>query len=189
MAKKRTYVAFLLDQTGSMEGIVEDVIGGFNTFLKEQQAIEGELLFSMTLFNSKNINKRYINADIQDVKPLDKNTYRPNHLTPLLDAIGQTILEIGRKKNVLFVIWTDGLENASKEFTSEKIKHMIGKKEADGWKFLFLGAEFESFADAQSIGVNLHIHAPKDKTRGCYTSMSGYVAQYRRGSSDPKWKG
>jgi hypothetical protein len=189
MAKKTTHVAFLLDQTGSMFGVKKDVIGGFNQLLKEQKANKKDTLkFSLTLFNSQEIEKRHVNEDIQKVKQLSDKNYTPNHLTPLLDATGRTIQAIGDKKNVLFIIYTDGYENYSKEFKKEDIRKMVKEKEGNGWKFLFLGADLDSFADAMGMGINLNINVAKAATAQAYSSTSGYVSQYRSGDKDPVWK-
>ena len=92
--KKESHVVFLLDQTGSMESCKGDTIGGFNNFLKEQKEKKGDSLkFSLTLFNSANVEKRYVGVDIKKVKKLDDKNYVPSNLTPLWDAIGNTIQE------------------------------------------------------------------------------------------------
>ena len=189
MSKKTTYVAFLLDQTGSMWACKKDVIGGFNQLLKDQKANKKDKLkFSLTLFNSEEIEKRYVNVDIDEVDNLSDENYVPNNLTPLLDAVGKTIQEIGDEKNVLFVIYTDGYENYSKEFKKEQIKQMVKEKEGNGWKFLFLGADLDNFADAMGMGIHLHIATSSSNVKGAYASTSDYVAQYRSGNKNPDWK-
>lgn len=178
---KETKVVFLLDQTGSMESCKKDTIGGFNNFLKEQKAKKGDrLLFSLTLFNSAEIAKRYKGVDIQKVKRLTEKNYVPSNLTPLWDAIGNTIQEHPKDKGVLFIILTDGYENYSKEFKTDAVKALIKEKEKSfGWKFLYLGADLSSFGDAQAVGINLHFKVDKQNMRGAYASLSSSVSSYR----------
>jgi len=179
--KKESHVVFLLDQTGSMESCKGDTIGGFNNFLKEQKEKKGDSLkFSLTLFNSAKVEKRYVGADVKGVKNLDDKNYVPSHLTPLWDAVGNTIQEFPEDKDVFFIILTDGYENYSKEFKADAVKRLIEDKEKNsGWKFLYLGADLGSFHDAQSMGVNLHIKVDKSNMQGAYASVSNSVSHYR----------
>lgn len=179
--KKESHVVFLLDQTGSMESCKGDTIGGFNNFLKEQKKKKGDSLkFSLTLFNSAKVEKRYVGVDIKKVKKLDDKNYIPSNLTPLWDAVGNMIQEFPKDKDVFFIILTDGYENFSKEFKADAVKRLITDKEKNfGWKFLYLGADLESFHDAQSMGVNLHFKVDKSNMRAAYASVSQSVSGYR----------
>lgn len=179
--KKQSHIVFLLDQTGSMEDCKKDTIGGFNRFLDDQKKSKiDRLKFSMTLFNSAKVDKRYNDVDIKDVKPLSDKNYVPSHLTPLWDAVGNTIQGIPEAKDVLFVILTDGYENYSKEFKAETVKKMIKDKEKkQGWKFLFLGADLESFMDSLKMGINFNINIDKKNMKGAYASLSNSVSHYR----------
>lgn len=179
--KKETQVAFLLDQTGSMYSCKSDTIGGFNQFLKDQKKDKSDTLkFSLTLFNSAKIEKRYVDVDIQDVSELSDKNYIPNHLTPLWDAIGKTLQSLSESKDVLFVILTDGYENYSKEFKSADVKKLIKEKEKKaGWKFLFLGADLSKFDDALTAGINFNFKVDKSQMRGAFANVSQTSSGYR----------
>jgi hypothetical protein len=179
--KKENHVVFLLDQTGSMESCKGDTIGGFNNFLKEQKEKKGDSLkFSLTLFNSAKVEKRYVGVDIKKVKKLDGKNYIPSNLTPLWDAVGNTIQEFPRDKDMFFIILTDGYENFSKEFKADAVKRLITDKEKNfGWKFLYLGADLGSFHDAKSVGIGLHFKVDKADMRTAYACVSQSVSGYR----------
>jgi len=127
--KKATQIVFLLDQTGSMESCKKDTVGGFNVFLEEQKKEKNDLRFTLTLFNSAEIEKRHVKKNIKDVEPLSEKNYIPSNLTPLWDAIGNTIQDFPEEEKVMFVILTDGYENYSKEFKADAVKLMIAEKE------------------------------------------------------------
>ena len=172
-------IVFLIDETGSMDKILNDTIGGFNTFLKQQKQIEdARIKFSLILFNSNKIEKRYIDAHILDVAELNTQNYRPMGGTPLFDTIGKTINELADKKDVLFVILTDGEENSSEEYTSEAVKKMIGEQEKLGWQFLYLGVDMDKFDDAHNIGISKHFSVDSVNTRGAYASLGKTVLNY-----------
>lgn len=177
---KKTNVAFLLDQTGSMEFCKSDTIGGFNNFLSDQKKLKNNISFSLTLFNSGDIEKRYVNENIAEIKKLSNKNYCPANMTPLWDAIGSTINEIGNKKNLLFIILSDGEENCSREFSSETVKTMIETKEKKGWKFLFLGANLSDFGQTLSVGIRMNITTDKGNMRQTYNNVSCMVANYCR---------
>lgn len=154
MTKKTKHCVFVLDQTGSMYDKKKDTIGGFNDFLEKQKKIKKHSIkFSLILFNSLKVEKRHIAVDVNKVKLLTDKTYVPNGMTPLWDAVGMAISENDKKKDVFFVILTDGLENASQELNSEKVKKMIKKKEKRGWGFIYLGVDLTNFADAGMMGI------------------------------------
>lgn len=178
--KKESQVVFLLDQTGSMQECKKDTIGGFNTFLEEQKKNKtGKLKFFLTLFNSSKIERRYVDEEIRNVKPLSDTSYVPSNLTPLWDAMGNTIQSLPEAKDVLFIILTDGYENYSKEFKAETVKRMIKEKEKDcGWKFLFLGADLANFNDAFNVGINFNFNISKKDMTTAYASLSNTVAHY-----------
>lgn len=174
-----TNVIFLLDNTGSMYRIKSDTIGGFNTFISEQKKLKNNIKFSLTLFNSFQIEKRYINVDINDVEELNEDTYNPNGTTPLNDAIGKTINEVGDLKNALFVIMTDGEENASIEFDLPTVKKMIEDKEKLGWTFLYLGVDVTNFVNnAMDYGIKMSVNTFSDDIKGSYQKMSKTVNAY-----------
>jgi len=177
--EKVTNVVFLLDETGSMESCKGDTIGGFNQFLTDQKKSKEKIQFTLTLFNSSKIEKRYIDKDIKKIDPLSEDNYKPSNLTPLWDAIGTTINELSVKEDVLFVILTDGHENASKEFNPGTVRDMIKSKESDKrWKFLFLGADLSDFGDAQRVGINFNVNYLKADTVKAYGNLSRCVTSY-----------
>lgn len=178
MGKKNNNIVFLLDETGSMESCKSDTIGGFNQFLKDQQKGKNNIKFSLTLFNSSKIEKKYTNENIKNVEPLSENNYKPSNLTPLWDAIGTTINELPKTKNVLFVILTDGQENSSKEFKPDTVKNMIKENKKNGWNFLFLGADLDTFSDAHNIGIDMNFKIDKVNMKGAYRSLSNTVTNY-----------
>lgn len=180
MSKNKTNnIVFLLDETGSMEDCKSDTIGGFNNFLKTQKKSKENIKLSITLFNSSKIEKRYINEPIENVELLSKENYNPSNLTPLWDAIGTTIKELNNKKNVLFVILTDGEENSSKEFVAKTVKKLIKEKEKKlKWSFLFLGADLNNFNDAGRLGITQNYSVNKKNMKKAYSKLSETVTYY-----------
>ena len=164
MNKKLTEIAYILDRSGSMQPLVESAISGFNTFLKDQQETPGEANFTLVLFDDEYL----LHADrspIAEVRPLDANTYVPRACTALLDSIGRTIDNIGNKLSkipkkdrpgkVIVAIYTDGYENASTDYTVQKISKMIRHQTDNyGWEFLFLAANEDAIATAASYGID-----------------------------------
>lgn len=163
---RKMLVNFLLDETGSMSDNTEVTISGVNeyiTTLKNTQKKEGgQILFSLTKFNSEKIDLMHVAKPIEKVEHLTSKTYAPANNTPLYDAIGDTIKKVSEElvkhaklviPKVLFVILTDGEENSSHEYTKAKIAEMIKEKEKENWTFIYLGAKQDSWADAQMIGV------------------------------------
>lgn len=157
-------VVFILDRSGSMSGLEADTIGGYNTTLKKQKKEEGEVLWSTVLFDDKHevIHDR---VPIKEVKELTEEEYYARGCTALLDAIGRAINHISivhkyaRSEDVpnktLFVITTDGMENASHEYTFKRINQMINdKQENNGWEFMFLGANMDAISVASRMGIS-----------------------------------
>jgi len=158
-----TELVFILDRSGSMHGLEDDTLGGFNSMLEKQKKEEGDAFVSTVLFNDHSavIHDR---VDIQKVEPMTKEQYQAWGCTALLDAVGGAIHHIGnihkyaRKEDVpdktLFVIITDGMENASHKYSLSKVKKMIEKeKEKYGWEFLFLGANIDAVSTARGLGI------------------------------------
>ncbi len=163
MQKNLTELVFILDKSGSMSGLESDTIGGFNSMLEKQKRIDGEAYISTILFSnfSEVIHDR---VNIKDVAMLTEKEYNVGGMTALIDAIGGAIHHIGnihkyaRKEDVpehtMFVIITDGMENASRQYSSEQVKKMIERqKEKYGWEFLFLGANIDAVETAKSFGI------------------------------------
>jgi len=163
MKENFTAIACLIDKSGSMANVVDDSIGGFNTFIKEQLKESGEVKATVVLFNHEcNVVHDFVN--LSDVRELTTKNYVPGGSTSLLDAVGSTINSLGnRLKNmnederpdeVIFVILTDGFENTSKEYNKAQIKGMIEhQQDKYNWKFVFLGANQDAFAEASSLGI------------------------------------
>lgn len=164
MKKNLTEIIFILDRSGSMQGLEKDTIGGFNSLIEKQKKIEGDALISTVLFanESKVIHDR---VDVKDAKPMTENNYITGGCTALLDAIGNAIHHISnihkyaRKEDVpehtLFVITTDGMENASRTYTYPKVKKLIeNQKEKHGWEFMFLGANIDAVNVASYMGID-----------------------------------
>lgn len=159
-----THISVILDRSGSMEAIRSDVVGGFNSFLKTQQEAPGECTLTLIQFDGENPYEILRDCVIvKDVKPLGSE-YQPRANTPLYDAVGRGIADTGSKlekmeekdrpSKVVFVIITDGLENASKEYNSAKIAEMTKHQtEKYGWEFIYLGANQDAIAEGAKFGM------------------------------------
>ena len=155
-------LVFILDRSGSMSGLESDTIGGFNSTLKAHQEAEGRAVVSTVLFDheTKVLHDR---IPIEEVKPLTERDYQVRGCTALLDAVGGSIEFISRihkylpeehkPEHTIFVITTDGLENASRKYSYKQVKQLISTKQEEGWDFLFLGANIDAAAEAQRIGI------------------------------------
>ena len=142
---------FVMDRSGSMGGFEEDTIGGFNSFIERQRKKGLETYVTTVLFDD-DYEFLYKRKPISEVKKLTGKEYWVRGCTALLDAVGKTITTVDHeiKNKVLFVIMTDGMENASREFKKEQIRKMI---ESHDWEFIFIGADIDSFSEASSIGI------------------------------------
>lgn len=159
-----TELVFILDRSGSMSGLEKDTIGGFNSMLEKQRKEPGDAVVSTVLFDNE-IEVIHDRVVIADVPNLTDKEYFVRGCTALLDAVGGAIHHIGnvhkyaRKEDVpektLFIITTDGMENASHHYTYDKVRHMIERqKERCGWEFLFLGANIDAAAEAKRFGID-----------------------------------
>ncbi len=163
MKKGLTELVFILDRSGSMAGLESDTIGGFNSMLKKQQDIEGDCHITTVLFDH-NYELLHDRIDIKAVNPMTDKEYWVRGSTALLDAIGTTINKISnaqkntaeeyRAEKVMFVIITDGAENASQEYSSVKVKTMIETQKDSDWEFIFLGANIDAVETAGTYGID-----------------------------------
>lgn len=163
MKKNLTELVFILDKSGSMAGLESDTIGGFNSMLNKQTVLDGECRITTVLFDNR-YELLHDRIDIQAVSPMTQKEYQVGGSTALLDAIGQTIQKLVyvqkntaeeyRAENVMFVIITDGEENASREYSARKVKDMIQhQREQYGWEFVFLGANIDAVETAGRFGI------------------------------------
>ncbi|MBB2482348.1 hypothetical protein H5P36_19435 [Bacillus sp. APMAM] len=203
MKKNLTELVFILDKSGSMAGLEADTIGGYNSMLKKQQTAEGEVIVTTVLFNH-HYELLHDRINIKGISPLTERDYEVGGTTALLDAIGSSIQKIvnvqkrtmveEQAERVLFVITTDGLENASREYTTDKIKKMIQyQKEKFGWEFIFLGANIDAIATAARFGIDkdfaVDYHADSVGTQVSYEAINEAVLNLRGGKKiDRNWK-
>jgi hypothetical protein len=163
MKSNLTEIIFLLDRSGSMGGLERETIGGFNAFIEKQRRLEGETIVTGILFDDQ-YELLWNGVSAKDVLLTEKN-YFVRGCTALLDAVGKTILDVGyrlsntseeeRPGKVIFVITTDGMENASREFTYVKVKELIiHQQEKYNWEFIFLGANIDAGREAECLGIN-----------------------------------
>ena len=194
MRKNLTEVVFILDRSGSMQGLEADTIGGFNSMIEKQKQADGEALISTVLFNNS-CEVLHDRVDVRSIVPLTEKDYSVRGCTALLDAIGGAIHHIGnvhkyaRKEDVpehtLFVITTDGMENASRRYSSEEIRKMIERqKKKYGWEFLFLGANIDAIETACEFGISqdraVNFHNDGRGTRLNFEVLSETICRVRR---------
>ena len=187
---KEMDVVFLLDKSGSMSGLEEDTIGGYNSFLEKQKKNKCKTYITTILFDHY-YEVLHDRVDAKEVKKITNKDYYVEGTTALYDAIGKTISRIERKaKNVIFVITTDGYENSSKEYTRDMIKKLI-KKHSD-WEFMYIGADIDSYEGGAAIGINRSNIAnyKKDKkgTSFLFDSVYEYEDCLYKGKDTSKWK-
>lgn len=188
-----TELVFILDRSGSMSGLEKDIIGGFNSMLEKQRKEPGDAVVSTVLFDNETevIHDRVVIADVPN---LTDKEYFVRGCTALLDAVGGAIQHIGnvhkyaRKEDVpektLFIITTDGMENASHHYTYDKVRNMIERqKERYGWEFLFLGANIDAVETAKHFGIGadraVNYHSDREGTQLNYEVLSEAVSAVR----------
>ncbi|MFC1834260.1 VWA domain-containing protein [Thermodesulfobacteriota bacterium] len=197
MKSDYTHVTVILDRSGSMESIREDIIGGFNRFVADQRDQPGTATLTLVQFDTQDpyeVAHRFV--PIQEIPPFTRHIYVPRASTPLLDALGRGIndlqvtlnnLEDDKKPSkVVMVIITDGQENSSREFTRDQVVKMIkDRTDKDAWQFVFLSADLGAINDAVSYGIQgdtaLLFHKSGVGTAAAYASLSSQLSDYRRG--------
>lgn len=196
-----TELVFILDKSGSMSGMEQDTIGGFNSMIEKQKKIDGKVYVSTVLFSnvSKVLHDR---VPLEEIQPLTEEDYRVYGSTALLDALGGAIRHIGnvhkyaRKEDVptrtLFVITTDGMENASRIFHIDQVKSMIRRQEEKyGWEFLFLASNIDAVKTAERIGVRKDRavnYTVEEETPFAFDAISMCISEYRTNATMPNGK-
>lgn len=162
-----THIYFVLDRSGSMSSIADDVIGGFNSFVANQKAEGDDALMTFVQFDSQNAQEYlYVNTPIGSVSDLSRMTYIPRGGTPLFDAMGFTMsLAMQREveikaagkpaEHIIFITFTDGAENASAEFDRQRVFNLVNLKQEEGWSFVFMGANQDAYAAGNAVGVGM----------------------------------
>lgn len=200
---KFTEIVFILDRSGSMAGLEADTIGGFNSLIQKQKKEDGKAVVSTVLFDDK-CEVLHDRKDLMEIAPLTEEDYYVRGCTALLDAVGGAIHHIGnvhkyaraedRPERTLFIITTDGMENASRKYGYEKVKRMIERqKERYGWEFLFLGANMDAVSVAGRFGIAperaVRFHCDEKGTELNYRVLSETIANVRCGAPmGASWK-
>lgn len=194
MKKDLTELVFILDRSGSMDSLTEDTIGGFNSMIEKQKDVDGECLVSLVLFDDVS-EVVYDRVPLKDIPVLTNKEYYARGCTALIDALGGAIHHIGnvhkyaRKEDIpektMFIVTTDGLENASINYTADRVKAMIKRqREKDGWEFLFLGANIDAVETARKYGIRedraVRFHNDHEGVCLNYRVLSDAVEEYRK---------
>ena len=194
MKNNVTELVFILDRSGSMAGLESDTIGGFNALIEKQKREEGKCFVTTVLFDSESrmIHDR---EPLESIPKMTENDYTPHGCTALIDAIGKTIKHVSdihkyaRPEDVpehtVFVITTDGLENASHVFTSDEVKKAVERQKTEkGWEFLFIGANIDSVETARGFGIGedraVNYHADKKGTKVLYEAVAESLVTVRK---------
>ena len=203
MKKNLTEIVFILDRSGSMSGLEQDTIGGFNSLIEKQKKEDGEAYISTVLFDSRT-EVLHDRVELKKINPMTDKEYYVRGSTALLDAVGGAIHHIGnvhkyaRKEDVpektMFIIMTDGYENASRKYNYDEIKRMITRqKEKYGWDFMFLGANIDAISEARKYGIGeemaVEYNCDRKGTAISYDAVSDAVKSVRAcGCVGTKWK-
>ena len=203
MKNNITELVFILDRSGSMAGLESDTIGGFNAMIEKQKKETGECYISTVLFDnvSEVLHDR---VKLTDIRPMTDKEYTVRGCTALIDALGGAIHHIGNihkyarpedvPEHTIFIITTDGMENASQRYSSEQVKRMIERqKEKYGWEFLFIGANIDAVETAKRYGINedraVNYNADAKGTGILYESVACAVSNVRKCASlDNSWR-
>ena len=203
MRKNLTEIVFILDRSGSMRGLEKDTIGGYNGMIDKQKKEEGEALVTTVLFDDR-IEVPYDRVPLGDLPEMTEKEYYVRGCTALLDAVGTTVERIAtihkyareedRPEHTIFIITTDGLENASRRFTYEQVKRLITRQQEEyGWEFIFLGANIDAVKAAGDIGIRreraVNYRCDPVGTKLNYEAMDKAVHSVRMGEElDDSWR-
>ena len=189
MKKNLTELIICLDESGSMNSVVSDTIGGFNTFIETHQKLPGEAKLTLVKFDTK-YEIIHNGVDVRKVEPLNGKTYMPSGMTALLDAVGRTIDEVGKRlsvtpenekpEKIIFMVLTDGEENSSREYTKEQIKEKTKHQtNVYDWQFLFLGADQDAWSNAHNIGISNAVNFTQVDMERTMKGMTYYSSNIR----------
>ena len=193
MKKGLTELVFILDRSGSMSGLEADTIGGFNAMIEKQKKAEGEAIVSTVLFDNESV-VIHDRVNVRNIEPMTDKEYTVRGSTALIDAIGCAIHHIGNvhkyarpedvPEHTMFVITTDGMENSSHIYDSDKVKSMVERQKTKyGWEFLFIGANIDSVNTAKSVGISadraVNYHADKLGTAVVFSAVADTVCNLR----------
>lgn len=196
MRQDLTYIAVVLDESGSMAPYVADTLGGLNKFIEDQKTQPGECKLTLTKFSTRPKPDIFTDKDLREVAPLTEKDYHPGGLTALLDALGQTVDSLGarlaslpeeqRPGKVIVVVQTDGQENSSMEYTLSRISDMVAHQSTVySWEFVFMGANVDAFAEAGALGFDPKATLAYDlkHSNEAYTGLSNYCSSSRAGNA------
>ena len=201
MKQGLTELVFILDRSGSMSGLEKDTIGGFNSLIEKQKTEEGDALVSTVLFDSK-VEVIHDRVSLDEIRSMTEKDYYVRGMTALLDAIGGAIKHIStvhryireedKPEKTLFVITTDGMENASRKYSYENVKNLIeNRKEKYGWEFLFLGANIDAISTASKFGIRpdraVEYYSDSKGTELNYKVLNKTISSFRKAKQDEEF--
>ena len=196
-----TELVFILDRSGSMSGLEGDVVGGFNSLIRKQKEQDGECFVTTVLFSndSETLHDR---IPLKDAPEMRESDFEVGGCTALIDAIGETVEHIANihkyarpedvPAHVVFAIMTDGMENASRRFSSKQVKAEIEKRKAAGWEFLFLGANIDAVETAERFGIAaekaVNYHSDERGARLAFMAFGKAMGAARKGKTCEDWR-